>query len=293
MRQAIQHWFEGLRSQLFSVRPELDDECAELLKRIPKGTLSLEHLWQFFWDKPLWANIRRCAISKTHKIILENGVPSYASLGSKAWEFDYLGKESRKGGHWRSEDRWKPVGRLSKAYFRRRFSEEIPVRIAVWRVAQITSFAQLLVKCERDKLDANALLQLASSSVISTIDLNTLRSVKSSLCTGWGITTLLHGLTDLGIAIKPDIHFARACIWSGMIDASMTGWSKEDINAWLQRDSNKLLLVNSARCLAVLLNGTRPSLRKTLREVDFVLMNCSDAGLLRIHNRSFPGWSPR
>lgn len=84
---------------------------------------------------------------------------------------------------------------------------------------------------------------------------------------GWGATTILHMLTDFGVACKPDLHVVRSLrhlgIWSSARD---------------QVNTPEALAVNHAIRKMVLLTGEMTPAR--MRRVDIELMSLSRHGVI-------------
>ena len=254
------------------------------MSRIPREPVTLEDFWGAFWDKPLWSGISRKSITPTYEQL--RGHPlNWRQIGSGAYSI----VKSRRRAHWRSRHYWRATGPKAIEYRRRQRTADIPVPVTVSRLAGIISLAELVHSASRTRAIRERLLRPCQSVRLNSDSWQrSVTWIHEQLCTGWSTTTVLHGLTDLGYAVKPDRHLARAVIWSGGLPQVGSGKDSKSIDQWLANDTNKFSLVDWGMHLAKEISPTKRA-AETLRKVDFVLMNASALGIVRAGANNYPG----
>jgi hypothetical protein len=91
--------------------------------------------------------------------------------------------------------------------------------------------------------------------------------VQKEMGFGWGCVTVLHFLTDLGLACKPDLHLVRSARHLGIWNGSENPSCPEFIE-----------IVRRVRSLVEQLDGSLSPAR--LRYVDKILMEIDKCGLI-------------
>ncbi|SFS85093.1 hypothetical protein [Brevundimonas viscosa] len=166
---------------------------------VDPATASVEEVWRALWDKPLYAY--------TRVEVAERGIAALEPWMPGAWE--HIGRdpavllisyERRSGkdvysgeGHLLAKARTNPL-------------------IGLHRLYRIQSGAAVLRDWARRYGETPA-RHLAGEPLRILVP-----QLKSELGRGWGHITVLHLLTDLGIAVKPDLHLARAVRELGLCD---------------------------------------------------------------------------
>ena len=272
-------WFQSISNSVLNHRQgdALRLELAALIGALPKESITLDIVWDAFWNKPLFSNIK---VSTGQKLCRGLSVKplDYHRVGDGSYSIVPSGLRCV----WRSKAYWLPVGTKMKAYLKGENYDDIACKVTEARIAGIISFAELLNNAEHDVRIKYCFNSLTSRDMFigSSGWQHAVTSITDLLCPGWSTTTILHGLTDMGLSIKPDIHFARAAIWSGFIEGASAEMSEKDISRWLSRDKNKFALVAWGVSIArEISNGA--DFAATLRTVDYIIMNASLLGIIK------------
>lgn len=193
-RSRVVAWRDMLRST-----PALAE--AERLRDtvLNPATASVEEVWRALWDKPLYAY--------TRVEVAERGIAALEPWMPGAWE--HIGRDpavllishERRSG----KDIYNGEGRLLA------HARANPL-IGLHRLYRIQSGAAVLRDWVRRHGDTPA-RHLSGMALRILVP-----QLKSELGRGWGHITVLHLLTDLGLAVKPDLHLARAVRELGLCD---------------------------------------------------------------------------
>lgn len=163
-------------------------------------TASVEEVWRALWDKPLYAY--------TKVDVAERGIAALEPWMPGAWK--HIGRDpavlcvSYKGRRGKKEVYVAEGRLLTKA-------RTNPL-IGLHRLYRIQSGAAVLRDWARRYGETPA-RHLAGEPLRILVP-----QLKSELGRGWGHITVLHLLTDLGLAVKPDLHLARAVRELGLCD---------------------------------------------------------------------------
>lgn len=180
----VKAWERGLREQGTLVLAEkLRDAVTD-----PR-TASAEQCWIVIWNKPLYANTK-VAIGERYQLKLEpfmTGAWRTIGLDPAFLKISRIGRGS-------SNDAFSVAGSLAQQ-----------CRIAARRLYAIQGAAQYLRKSVQDFGEVTPLAHLASSDLALLVP-----QLKEQLGRGWGPITILHMLTEFGLAVKPDLHLVRA-----------------------------------------------------------------------------------
>ena len=106
-------------------------------------------------------------------------------------------------------------------------------------------------------------------------------TVQREMGPGWGHITVLHFLTDLGLACKPDLHLVRTVRHLGIVPGPHGPRGAKPI----RRDNDKPSCSISGREALRFFNPAR------LRYVDKTLMNIFMHGLIQIETCCHPSWA--
>lgn len=159
-----------------------------------------EKVWRVLWDKPLYAATRVKAAENNIAMLEPHMAGAWARIGLDAtvMQLSFEGRQDRK-------DVYRGEGDLfDKARVR-------PI-VAMHRLFRIQSAAQLLrdwVSVDRER-PARHLRSVPLSRLVPKL--------QGELGRGWGHITVLHLLTDLGLAVKPDLHLAASVRELGLCD---------------------------------------------------------------------------
>ena len=163
-------------------------------------TAGAESCWAIMWNKPLYANMY-VAIAERHEEAL-------APQMTGAWRFigadpsRYLIRHQGKGN---AATSFTLEGTLAIGIRTDR-------KIALHRMFALQGAANLLRKLVDDagaQAPFRALANLPLDRLISEL--------RVELGRGWGPITVMHMLTDLGLAVKPDLHLVRAVHRLGLL----------------------------------------------------------------------------
>lgn len=216
------------------------------------ATASAETCWTHIWDKPLYANT-----------FVQTGRSYYEALRpymDGAWRF--IGKDraqfliEHKSG--RTANDFKAHGTIPE-----KVSEK--PKIAGHRLLAIQNGAAFLRKKVEEHGEKAPFASLADRPLDRLVP-----DLKSELGRGWGHITILHMLTEFGLAVKPDVHLVRAVKALGLLP----GLPETDAASL----KNAVAIVDAVKALAPTILG-RAATRADLRFIDKVLMEASRQGL--------------
>lgn len=245
--------YKDLSVELFEKKPELNAEIATLIGEV-KDPLSndADDIWPTLWTKPLFANTRvQTANQWIDRLEKLNSMP-------KSWFIWGQSKQSfliERTGKGISRSSFQIHGLLAE-----KTAEKS--KIALHRLFAIQGGAMALRS--RNEAREFPFSDLANDSLD-----NNIRKLKNEFGFGWGHVTILHFLTDLGLAVKPDLHLVNTLIalgYSGRNDKVPNVKEALKMNAFV-RD----LLVEDE------FQFTPAGLRK----MDKILMEISRQGLLK------------
>ncbi|MCE8418393.1 hypothetical protein LZ190_06680 [Rhodovulum sulfidophilum] len=189
--QRIVERVNGLETRLGSFAPDAIEEAKGLADTVldPK-TASRSDIWSRIWDKPLYANAK-VAVADRWAEQLRPFVPSaLAEWGGEGTTFRVT-----KLGKGMSNDSYGLEGSLAG-----RIGKE--VRTARYRLYRIQG-AAIGLRSMPEKSPFKAFLGQPLDDVVSTL--------RKAFGEGWGTISILHALTDVGLAAKPDLHLVRTC----------------------------------------------------------------------------------
>lgn len=193
--EQIKAWEHALRQ-----RSALAD--AERLRDsvVDPRTAGAESCWTIMWNKPLYANMY-VAIADRHEEAL-------APQMTGAWQFigvDPLRYLIRHQGKGNASTSFTLEGSLAAGIRTNR-------KIALHRLFAIQGAANLLRKLV-DAAGAQAPFRELANLPLDRL----ISELRGELGRGWGPITVMHMLTDLGLAVKPDLHLVRAVRRLGLL----------------------------------------------------------------------------
>lgn len=247
----VQH-FRVLEQELSKRFPLAIDGAKALAASIADPeTASADDIWTRAWDKPLYANTR---VATGHRWIA--ALKPYADGAWQNW------------GHDKGEIYFSKVGKgTSAAAFRAETARAEEVRaqtnIPMHRLFAIQGAATAVR--ERARWRNAPYADLSKTGLERLIPM-----IQSEMGRGWGHITVLHFLTDLGLACKPDLHLMRAARHLGIAP---------DLQPRQPPSLMDAIAINQCvQSLVRELDGTFTPRR--LRYVDNVLMEISRQGLI-------------
>lgn len=260
--------FTAWKKKLFAEHEEISAEADKLADGIIDcRTASAEQIWEKLWDKPLHTN-------QDGHHALEQTILFAANVPKGVWKEenlagDYFVEQIPAAERPMVPDRngilRRQSGRLNNSF---RNPGAVVTRLLEGGIAY-----------QRSNAIFNAGRHLRAMSLRGTDypfsylhDLplaDAVQRLQEGLGYGWGHITILHFLTDLGLACKPDRHVIRTMAALGLFTCRTN-------NATI----NEALEINRlARQLLPLAYGGSTS-RRDLRHMDKVLMEISNRGLL-------------
>jgi hypothetical protein len=248
-QRTVDH-FRALEKELRKRSPKKWKEAKVLAKQIADPeTADVDAIWAHVWKKPLYAN--------TKVAIGDANVEKLASYMDKAWK------------HWGAEGDKFCITRIGKgrstaAFQPNRKAQRIRDKtgIAMYRLFAIQGAAGAMrIRSKRSKTPYADLVDLDPEQMIMT--------VQREMGWGWGHITVLHFLTDLGLACKPDLWLVCTVRYLGMAKL------KEKKVPTL---AEAITINHCVRCLVERLYDSFSPAR--LRYVDKILMEISKQKLI-------------
>lgn len=244
--------FTALEKELGERHPDARREALDLADRIADPrTANADAIWAHTWNKPLFAN--------TKVSIAIAAVSRLEPYMSGAWR------------DWGGEVENFRISKISKGSGTEAFecstqqAREIRLKtgIAMHRLFAIQGAAVAL----RNR----ASRQRAPYADLVDADLrDVVPKVRDEMGPGWGHITVLHFLTDLGLACKPDLHLVRTIHHLGM--------AMNLRNSGVPNIADALTINHRVRSLIEAIDGSFSPAR--LRYVDKTLMDISKLGLI-------------
>lgn len=182
--------FRDLEARLHKEHPDAQVEAEKLASSVasPKDA-GAEELWHRTWDKPLFANTKVPIAEKAYRRLLPYMDGAWAHWGEpNSVQIEHVGKG------------------VAVAAFTHAspLAQEIREQtgVAPHRLYAIQGAAKALRV--RSKSSDTPYRDLADQDIAQVLPI-----MKDELGFGWGHITILHLLTDLGLACKPDLHLVR------------------------------------------------------------------------------------
>lgn len=195
--------FLEYRVQLYSQFPDAKKDARALGANIVNPhTASADQMWDVLWNKPLYANARSDSVKKKVEALKKPLSGAWKSMAEEDGPF----KIDRVGPGF-AVNSFSVIGTSAKKI--------IGFRVAPHRLYAIVGAGrELSIRAEQS---ATPFADLTFKDLPSILGL-----LKEKFGFGWGFTTILHFLTDLGLACKTDIHLVRTVralgIWAGEED---------------------------------------------------------------------------
>jgi hypothetical protein len=201
MNKRIAKKFKLLERKLEKCFPHSIVEAKKLASNVvDPRTASPTVIWRIIWSKPLFANTK-----------IEIGDASVKRLKpymKQAWK-DW----GDKNGNFLIEKNG--VGTATESFIAQtNLAQKIRAKtgIAMHRLFAIQGAAQAL----RERVSQNHLKSRPYKDLIGSDIGLIVPKLKSEMGPGWGHITVLHLLTEMGLACKPDLHLVRAVRYLGM-----------------------------------------------------------------------------
>ncbi len=251
--QLVIDQYVQLKEELGRICPECIEEAEQLANEAQRaGDLAPDAYWDLIWGKPIWANNRvenaQRKIDDLRPLMTEAWRHMGASDGP--FEIRLTGR-----GHWTSVAAHNVIGRRARE-----------IDLAPHRLFAIVGAGKAFGERRNQYGVANPFQDIFELDMTELEE--KMRIIKGQFGRGWGYTTVLHFLTDLGMACKPDLHLCRTIAHLGFgdnLEDRITFRNAIRINLWVM-------------CLA---RGAEGALSPyTLRYTDKILMEISRQGLI-------------
>ncbi|WP_348945171.1 hypothetical protein ABHF33_00765 [Chitinibacter sp. FCG-7] len=270
MKAIIQSYY-AVRDEVRQKSPEMWNEVIELCESVPTE-ITMAHVWQFGRDKPCWSNI---TVGIGARIAADiNTSPDFDDfevIASDDWEI--IMKTS--GSQWKANSNFELRGGAVK-----NFIKQLPKGGAssyLWKLYAIRNLALALKSNQnvKDMLD-----QLSTQGGIRSGELKKwTKSFSKQIGMGWGVVTVYHMLTDLGLTPKPDLHLKNSAIRMGLLAPNISSDYLEE--HFSDVDEHEIVLAVLALSQHVTPAACPHKPQSALREVDKVLMEWSRQKLCR------------
>lgn len=229
-------------------------------KTVDPKTASAQEIWGVLWDKPLYAYAGVGAAEHWIDSISKATRNTKADIRC-AWQtwgipeerpevFNVVRVEGRKG---KSDKCFRVKGEEAGCF--ERHSMDMPPRFRLFSIQEAAMALRSMDDCSSDP----PFRDLSNCGLSEIVPL-----LKKKLGWGWGDATVMHALTDMGLAVKPDRHLKRTMTAMGI--------ECEDPIKMNEAAQEMLKMINEANIL-----GTRI----TLRYLDKVLMDISRLRICR------------
>lgn len=198
------HCFLSATNTLLASHPTIRDELTELEARIISPcTANAEEVWRIVWDKPLYANTKTANGEGKIKILQQHATAALNDWGKNANGFliRHIGK-----GIANCAFECSPEATKIRA----------ECRISCSRLYSIQN-AATAIRVRRKAVQEGRSLAILPE-LVAKLPLETLvKTFRGEFGFGWGPVTVLHFLTDAGVAVKPDLHLCYAVDSLGLV----------------------------------------------------------------------------
>lgn len=264
-----------IRDELRQQAPASWAEVVKLAQAVPIQ-ITPDSFWQFGRDKPCWSNIHEVTGGRLAADL--EASPDFdhpEKIASPDWEI-----RMRSTGHtWKKNGNFELVGPAVRAFVSG-LPTKSSLRNYLWRLFAIREFAKSLTT-------KPALIDMINVLINSRFDFGP-DGIYKWACRfaqlagrGWGPTTVMHMLTDLGFAIKPDVHVRYSAVRIGLLTPEYATDFSED---YIKNNKETLdpLVVRAIMVMAPHVDPVAdPQAAFALREIDKVMMEWSKQGLAR------------
>lgn len=255
--------FLALHERLAILHPDAILEAKALAATtVDPKTATPDEIWRVLWDKPLYANARVDVAKRWVANINDDMNGAWRILGADPAVFTI--RQTRPG---IQRDCFEVQGEAAKDFVTRQ-------SVALHRLYRIQGAAKALRA--RALRHAHPLANIVGRPLSEVIPI-----LQAEFGPGWGAITVLHALTDMGLAVKPDLHLVNTMRVLGLCK----GMSDRKVP-----DFRDAIRINDAvrQLLAAIGQTDSPS---NLRYIDKVLMDVSHRNVLSKPLGHEPGMS--
>lgn len=252
MTEAAHLRFLALHDTLRTHHPDAIEEANRLAAAtIDPRFANAESIWGLLWNKPLYANARVSVAQRWVEDIRAEMDGAWKFIGADPLVFRILHKTPGV-----KRECFEVQGELAHDFVTRH-------RIALHRLHRIQGAATALrARASR--------CQAPFEELVGKPLRDSIAHLQGEFGPGWGVVTVLHALTDMGLAVKPDLHLVATVRALGL----STGISARKVP-----DIRDAILINEDVRTLIRATG-RAETPPELRYTDKVLMEMSRLGLL-------------
>jgi hypothetical protein len=191
MNQSIVDRYRVLEQKLSDRFPEVRKEAEVLAAGITDPrTATADVIWELTWNKPLYAN--------TKVEIGKSWVEKLKPHMRGAWH------------HWGGEGDSFCITKVGKGIRTEAFKAVSPLAQQIRDETGIAMYRLFAIQGAAEALRARAARSRTPYADLVNVDIGVMvPAVKREMGPGWGLITVLHFLTDLGLACKPDLNLVR------------------------------------------------------------------------------------
>lgn len=263
--------YQIARDELKVRCPKIWTETSELCLSVPEK-IQVSNVWQRGKDKPCWSNIQ-VAVGKriSSDLLLSEDFNSHTTIASDEWEIVMR----ERGRRWKANENFELRGRIVKAFIHSLTPGGL--KSFLWKMYAIRNLA---VALESDTDVRSMVSELAGIGHLPAEDLTQWTdSFSRHVGMGWGPVTVYHLLTDLGVAVKPDLHLVRSAVRMGLLSPQVPSDVDQEGIDMVSEHSVVVAVIELSKSIKATACPSKPN--TSLREVDKVLMEWSRQGLAR------------
>lgn len=263
--------YQLVRNEVETDFPDMWNSVVKVCDVVP-AKIDAAHLWQFGRDKPCWSNIKveigkRCA----EDISNSTDFNSFEIIAGDTWAMSMR----RPGHRWRANENFELQGKAVQVFISG--LSRGGLSSYQWKLYAIRNLAVALA---RDPVVQQMVRNLAIQGHIPIDSLKDWTKKFSRLIgMGWGIVTVYHMLTDLGLTPKPDVHLKRSAIRMGLLSPLIPSDYPEELFHKINDHEIVLVVMELSKLISPTACPHKPY--TALREVDKVLMEWSRQQICR------------
>ena len=260
-----------------------DIRLVDIVDLVQKSTFdpnaTADDMWSRIWDKPLYANTKEEQGEKNIELLKNTPLATdFRKISSDAWKINWDRSSRYK---WNQNGAYELLGSDIQSFFDKNHPEfsnfnSTKRRIARWRIYRIINAGSGLLKLANEtKNPMSKIFGLAGGDNPSY---EKLHGIFNDVF-GLGPITTDHALTDLGLAIKPDIWLTRAVVNWGWFEPTVPkGSSNDAIMNYFNNRKNVYILLDRVKSIIPYVVPLVGCEQNPLREVDYILMHSQKMG---------------
>lgn len=255
-----------VRDDVKSKFPKKWDHVIKLCKAVPDKVLS-EDLWQFGRDKPCWSNIKvNIGERIAADISRSSAFNSFETIAGDEWKIVMKSTGTR----WKANNNFELVGSAVQDFVSG-VRERGGIASYLWKLYAIRNLA---VALRDDSVIHKMVADLSVQGCIPATDLKKwTQQFAKQAGMGWGVVTVYHMLTDLGLTVKPDLHLKKSAIRMGLLSHKIPADFPE--GSFDQVSDHDIVLAVMALSKEIDPTACPEKANTCLREADKILMEWS------------------